>query len=464
MNAVILIVDEDAGIRYSLKRCLSRDGHEVHAAATPDQGLELLERVVPDLVIADLRPPQMDGLAFIIEARQRDGTLPIIAMTSFGSVEAAVAAMKAGANDFVEKPFDPEAVAQRVTRALANRVLRKEVLQFRPEIRGADGDSDLLLGNSPGMRDVYRTIKQLSRSASTTVLIEGESGSGKELIARAIHFTSSRRNQPFVAVNCAALTETLLEAELFGYEKGAFTGAAAAGKIGLFEAADGGTIFLDEIGEMGFELQAKLLRVLEDRKFLRVSGTENIAVDVRVVASTNRNLEERVREGSFRQDLFFRLKVVTITTPPLRERKDDIPLLAKYFLDLFNQRFGRQIEGFTPECEKLMLAYLWPGNVRELKNVIESAVILETGNIISARHLHLDAGGLLPRTHIFARGSAAAPPDGGSDDKTIAAVERRHILRVLNETLWQRGQAATILGIHRTTLANKIREYGLANA
>jgi transcriptional regulator with PAS, ATPase and Fis domain len=215
---------------------------------------------------------------------------------------------------------------------------------------------------------------------------------------------------------------------------------------------------------MGFELQAKLLRVLEDRKFLRVSGTENIAVDVRVVASTNRNLEERVREGSFRQDLFFRLKVVTITTPPLRERKDDIPLLAKYFLDLFNQRFGRQIEGFTPECEKLMLAYLWPGNVRELKNVIESAVILETGNIISARHLHLDAGGLLPRTHIFARGSAAAPPDGGSDDKTIAAVERRHILRVLNETLWQRGQAATILGIHRTTLANKIREYGLANA
>jgi len=464
MNAVILIVDDDAGIRYTLKRCLSRDGHEVHTAASPDQGLELLERAVPDLVLADLRPPQMDGLAFIIEARQRDGTLPIIAMTSFGSVEAAVAAMKAGAHDFVEKPFDPEAVAQRVTRALANRVLRKEVLQFRPEIRGADGDSDLLLGNGSGMRDVYRTIKQLSRSASTTVLIEGESGSGKELIARAIHFTSSRRTQPFVAVNCAALTETLLEAELFGYEKGAFTGAAAAGKIGLFEAADGGTLFLDEIGEMGFELQAKLLRVLEDRKFLRVSGTENIAVDVRVVASTNRNLEERVREGSFRQDLFFRLKVVTITTPPLRERKEDIPLLAKYFLDKFNHRFGRQVEGFTPEAEKLLLAYPWPGNVREIKNVIESAVILETGDIITARHLHLDAGGLLPRTHVFARGAADAPQDEDSDDKTIAAVERRHILRVLNETLWQRGQAATILGIHRTTLANKIREYGLANA
>jgi len=464
MNAVILIVDDDAGIRYTLKRCLSRDGHEVHTAASPDQGLELLERAVPDLVLADLRPPQMDGLAFIIEARQRDGTLPIIAMTSFGSVEAAVAAMKAGAHDFVEKPFDPEAVAQRVTRALANRVLRKEVLQFRPEIRGADGDSDLLLGNGSGMRDVYRTIKQLSRSASTTVLIEGESGSGKELIARAIHFTSSRRTQPFVAVNCAALTETLLEAELFGYEKGAFTGAAAAGKIGLFEAADGGTLFLDEIGEMGFELQAKLLRVLEDRKFLRVSGTENIAVDVRVVASTNRNLEERVREGSFRQDLFFRLKVVTITTPPLRERKEDIPLLAKYFLDKFNHRFGRQVEGFTPEAEKLLLAYLWPGNVREIKNVIESAIILETGDIITARHLHLDAGGLLPRTHVFARGAADAPQDEDSDGKTIAAVERRHILRVLNETLWQRGQAATILGIHRTTLANKIREYGLANA
>jgi two-component system response regulator AtoC len=343
-------------------------------------------------------------------------------------------------------------------------VLRKEVLQFRPELHAAGQDGEVLLGRSPAMRDIYRTIRQLSRSASTTVLIEGESGTGKELIARAIHYTSSRREEPFVAVNCAALTETLLEAELFGYEKGAFTGAAATGKIGLFEAADGGTIFLDEIGEMGFELQAKLLRVLQDKKFMRVGGTENISVDVRVIASTNRKLQERVREGSFRHDLYFRLKVVTITAPPLRERKEDILPLAKHFLDLFSRQFSRQVGGFSPEAEKFLLSYPWPGNVRELRNIVESSVILETGEVISARHLQLDAARLADEPRRTGHADAPAAPAEGPDDRTIAAVERRHILRVLNETMWQRGQAADILGIHRTTLANKIREYGIANA
>jgi len=467
MNAVILVVDDDDGIRYSLKRRLGREGHEVHVAASAEQGLELLDRLLPDLLMVDLRMPQMDGLAFIAEARERDGTVPVLAMTGFGSVEAAVAAMQCGATDFFQKPLDLEAVAERVARVLERQALRKEVLQLRPELPGAGAAGDVLLGRSPVMRKIYRTIRQLSRSASTTVLIEGESGSGKELIARAIHATSVRRDQPFVAVNCAALTETLLEAELFGYEKGAFTGAAATGKIGLFEAADGGTIFLDEIGEMGFELQAKLLRVLQDKKFMRVGGTDNIAVDVRVVASTNRNLQERVREGSFRPDLFFRLKVVTIATPPLRERKDDIPLLAGYFLKQFSRQFDRPIQGFSPEGEKLLVSYPWPGNVRELKNVIESAVILEPGDVISARHLCLDAARLVVERPQRAGEPAPAGQTGdqsGDDERTIAAVERRHILRVLNETLWQRTQAAGILGIHRTTLANKIREYGLANA
>jgi len=465
MNAVILIVDDDPGVRYSLKRRLGRKGHEVHVASSAEEGLEQFDRLVPDLVVADLRMPKMDGLAFIAEARRRDGTAPILAMTGFGSVEAAVAAMKCGATDFLEKPLDMEAVAEQVARALESRRLRKEVLQLRPEVQGAGPEGDVLLGRSPAMRKIYRMIKQLSRSASTTVLIEGASGTGKELIARAIHETSARREKPFVAVNCAALTETLLEAELFGYEKGAFTGAAATGKIGLFEAADGGTIFLDEVGEMGFELQSKLLRVLEDRQFMRVGGTENITVDVRVIASTNRNLQDRVCEGSFREDLLFRLKVVTITSPPLRERREDIALLAKYFLDRFNRRFNRQIEGFTPEAEGLLGGYPWPGNVRELKNVIESAVILEPGNLVSPRHLCLDSERLLS----IPRGRPAPPasvelPEDDEDEKTIAAVERRHILRVLNETMWQRSQAASILGIHRTTLANKIREYGLANA
>jgi two-component system response regulator AtoC len=465
MNAVILIVDAEEGVRYSLKRRLAREGHEVHVAASAEQGLEQLDRLVPDLVIADLREPGADGLALIAEVRARDGVVPIIAMTGFGSVETAVAAMRCGATDFLQKPLDLDVMAERANRALAGCSLRKQVLQLHPEASGLRSNGDILLGVSPLMRKIYRTIKQLSRSASTTVLIEGESGSGKELIARAIHHTSIRRDKPFVAVNCAALTETLLEAELFGYEKGAFTGAAATGKIGLFEAADGGTIFLDEIGEMGYELQAKLLRVLEDRKFLRVGGTENISVDVRVVASTNRNLQERVREGSFRQDLFFRLKVVTISTPPLRERKEDIPLLTRHFLDQFNRQFGRQIRGFTPDAERLLLSYPWPGNVRELRNVIESSVILETDEVISARQLCLDAARLAHEpTGRAAAPAGSGPPREDQDDKTIAAVERRHILRVLNETMWQRSHAASILGIHRTTLANKIREYGLANA
>jgi len=466
-NAVILVVDDEESIRYSLKRRLSRDGYEVHVASSGEQGLEQLERTVPDLVLTDMRMPRMDGLAFIAEARSRDGALPILAMTGFGGVDTAVAAMRCGASDFLEKPFDLDTVAQRVGEALQDCTLRKEVLLFEPEVCPGHGEADPLLGRSRAMRGIYRTIKQLSRSASTTVLIEGESGTGKELIARAIHLTSTRREKPFVAVNCAALTETLLEAELFGYEKGAFTGAAATGKIGLFEAADGGTIFLDEIGEMGFELQAKLLRVLEDRRFLRVGGTENIAVDVRVVASTNRNLQRQVAEGSFRQDLFFRLKVVTIATPPLRERDDDIPLLAGYFLERFTKQFGRQFRGFSPDAEKQLKTYPWPGNVRELKNVVESAVILETSDAITPRHLCLDAAtlaGATPHRSPVGADAAASPAAASDEDLSIAAMERRHILRVLRETMWQRSHAANILGIHRTTLANKIREYDLANA
>jgi len=470
MNAVILIVDDESSVRHALKRRLSREGYEVHVAAAAAQGLDQLERLMPDLIIADLRMPQMDGLSFIAEVRERDGLVPIFAITGYGSVESAVAAMKCGATEFFEKPFDIEAVVERVARALESRALRKEVLQLRPELAGMGGEGEVLLGRSAEMRAIYRSIKQLSRSASTTVLIEGESGTGKELVAKAIHYTSGRREKPFVAVNCAALTESLLEAELFGYEKGAFTGAAASGKIGLFEAANGGTIFLDEIGEMGYDLQAKLLRVLEDKKFLRVGGTENIAVDVRVIASTNRKLQDRVREGRFRQDLYFRLKVVTIHTPPLRERKDDILPFAKHFLEIYNRQFGRQIAGFSPEAERLLQSYPWPGNVRELKNVVESSVILESGDTVTPRHLQLDAARLLgepERDPAAGQAMFGCGADGGGvgdEDLSIAAVERRHILRVLNETMWQRGMAAGLLGIHRTTLANKIREYGLANA
>jgi two-component system response regulator AtoC len=471
MNAVLLIVDDEASVRCTLKRRLSKEGYEVHVASSAEQGLQQLDRQMPDLLIADLHLEETDGLAFVTDVRSRDTTLPILAMTGSGSVAAAVEAMRRGATDFFEKPLDGDDVAERVARALASTALRKEVLQFEPELQGVPAhDGEVLLGQTPAMRQIYRTIRKLSRSARTTVLIEGESGTGKELVAKAIHATSARRDKPFVAINCAALTETLLEAELFGYEKGAFTGAAATGKIGLFEAADGGTVFLDEIGEMGFDLQAKLLRVLEDRQFLRVGGTESIGVDVRVIASTNRDLQERVREGGFRQDLFFRLKVVTVRTPPLRERKDDILLLAKYFLDIYNRQFDRHIEGFTSDAEKLLRSYPWPGNVRELKNAIESCVILEGSDRVSRRHLQLDAARLLhrprPGNGNGQEGTFRSYRDGVEDDEemSLQAMERRHILRVLNETMWQRGLAANILGIHRTTLANKIREYELADA
>ena len=472
MNAVILIVDDEPNIRTLLKRRLSQDGYEVHVAASAEQGLDQLERLMPDVVITDLRLPQMDGASFIMAVREHDSTVPVFAISGYGSVDVAVEVMKCGATDFIAKPLKLDALAERVRGSLERRALRKEVLQLRPEGRGipAEGD-EVLLGRSPEMRRIYRVIKLLSRSASTTVLIEGESGTGKELVAKAIHCTSSRRDEPFVAVNCAALTETLLEAELFGYEKGAFTGAAATGKIGLFEAANGGTIFLDEIGEMGFDLQSKLLRVLQDKTFMRVGGTESISVDVRVVASTNRQLQQCVRDGSFRRDLYFRLKVVTIDTPPLRDRKDDILLLAKYFLESYSRQFDRQIDGFTPEAERLLRSYPWPGNVRELKNAIESCVILEGNPQVSARHLQLDAAELIHEPRRVP--AAAADPttfrsyrDAGDDDETrsLADVEKNHILRVLNETMWQRGTAANILGIHRTTLANKIREYQLADA
>jgi len=468
MNAVILVVNAEASEQAALKRRLGREGYEIHVASSAAQGLQQLDRQMPDAILFDLQMPGDGGLAFLAAVRGRDATLPMLAMAATEEVAAAVEAMRQGATDFIEKPFDGDDVAERVARALAATALRKEVLQFQPELVGLPTHSgEVLLGQTPAMRGIYRVVRKLSRSSSTTVLIEGESGTGKELVAQAIHATSARRDKPFVAVNCAALTESLLEAELFGYEKGAFTGAAATGKAGLFEAANGGTIFLDEIGEMGFDLQAKLLRVLEDRRFLRVGGTENVEVDVRVIASTNRNLLERVHDGAFRRDLYFRLKVVTITTPPLRERREDILLLAKYFLDLYARQFGAAIEGFTEEAERLLRSYPWPGNVRELKNAIESAVILESGNRISHRTLQLDAARLLhaPR-QADDDGTFRSYRDGGDEeeDLSIAAMERRHILRVLTETMWQRGQAASLLGIHRTTLANKIREYRLADA
>ena len=455
MEPVVLVVDDEPGIRWSISQLLKVSGYEVAAAETAEEGLEKVDARLPDLVLADVRMPGMDGMSFIKELHKRDPLLPVIAITGYGTVDRAVEAMKIGAVDFLEKPYRKERLREAVKKALEGQALRKEIVQLEAE-QDVQLDSGILIGKSKPIREIYRVIKQLANSPNSTVLIQGESGTGKELIARAVHYTSARRSERFVEINCAALTKELLESELFGHEKGSFTGATTA-KPGLFEVANKGTIFLDEIGEMNVALQAKLLRVLQEKKFKRVGGTENIEVDVRIIASTNRDLEQAVEQGEFREDLYHRVRVIPIHVPPLRERKEDIPLIAKYYLQKFNRECDKDLLGISPEAEELMENYAWSGNVRELKNVIERAVTLEQGKLITPRYLMLK-----PRSKDAKPEREAALAD--PPDFSIATMERLLIRQVLQKTLWQRNEAARILGIHRTTLSHKIKEYDLATA
>jgi len=454
MSAVILVIDDERGIRWMLQEQLSKGGHRVVTAENGEEALRKLPEFKPDLALVDLRMPVMDGFAFIERAHRIAPELRLIAISGLGTIEDAVKAMRLGAEDFIQKPFALDTLSKSIERALGHRghdaaeetAPPEGIEELSPEQAGG-----VLIGRSRKMREIYNTIKRLTRSSITSVFIQGESGTGKELIARAIHFTSARRDKRFVAVNCAALTDNLLESELFGYEKGAFTGAAVSGKQGLFEVADEGTMFLDEIAEMSVKLQSKLLRVLQERCFKKVGGVEDIPIDVRVIASTNRNLAQAVADGSFREDLYYRLHVVPIVVPPLRERKDDIPLIAHYYLRLYSREFGHEISDITPEAYEALTSYDWPGNVRELKNVIERAVLLESSSSITTRYLMLR--GHRPRTQ--------ATQTLELVDRSVATMERQLIKKVLEDSLWQRSEAARILGIHRTTLANKIKEYGL---
>lgn len=449
-NAVILVVDDDDQIRALVRTLLTRDGHEVREAADAVEALRCMDEHIPDLLICDVVLPNTDGLHLIEEARRRDPALALLMMSGRGSIEIAVQAMRRGAGDFIPKPFELDRFRDAVNRSLAGRILRKEVMRLRSDADKPGDGSSVIIGASHKMAAVFRTLKQVARSPATTVLVQGESGTGKELVARAVHAASDRRGKKFVEVNCAALTESLLEAELFGYEKGAFTGAASTGKPGLFEVAHGGTIFLDEIGEMTLPFQAKFLRVLQEKRFKRVGGVEDVEVDVRIIASTNRDLEALVHEAKFRLDLFYRLRVIPILVPPLRERSDDIIAIATYYIDLFSRELGKAISGLTPAAATALQMHSWPGNVRELRNVIERAVILAPGDEIDVDVLLLTGA---PRK------SEAAALDMG--DGSIADMERRLIGRVLESTSWRRADAARILGINRTTLYNKIRDYQL---
>jgi len=448
VKPVILVVDDEETIRFCLKEALEVEGYKVHTEDNGENSLRSIKKMIPDLVILDLKMPGMNGLDLLREIKSYDQNILVILLTGHASVDSAVNAMKDGAFDYLEKPFKMDLIKVVIEKALSTQSLMREVSRLRAKADIAGGVNIVTV--SQEMKKVFEHVKIIAQSPSSTVLIQGESGTGKELIANYVHMMSARSKYRFMEVNCAALTENLLESELFGYEKGSFTGASTTGKAGLFEATQRGTMFLDEIGEMSLPLQAKLLRVLQEKKFKRVGGIDDIDVDVRIVASTNRDLEEEVKKGTFRKDLFYRLRVLPVYLCALRERKDDILPLVKHYTHNFNKEFNKNVNEIPPEIEGVLKKYDWPGNVRELKNVVERAVLLSNNSTLSAEHLLL--------------GSETGVKESGQvedADQTIATVERHHIAEVLKDTSWRMTKAAKLLGINRTTLYNKIKHYDI---
>ena len=440
----ILVVDDEAIVRESLRDWLSDAGYQVLTAENGPKALEIIGRERTGIVISDLVMPGMDGIELMKRAKENQPNIEVIIITAYGSIPTAIAAMKEGAYDYIEKPFCPERAELLVKKLAEHQELVEENLSLRQRLEDRYRFENIIAKSSK-MQRVIEVIKVVSKS-NATVLITGESGTGKELVARAIHSQSHRQGKPFVAVSCAALPESLLESELFGHEKGSFTGAYAQ-KKGKFEFANRGTLFLDEVGEMSANIQVHLLRVLEEKEFTRVGGNEPIKVDVRVISATNKDLKRAIATGEFREDLYYRLNVVTIELPPLRERKEDVPLLAQHFLNKFALENQKEITGFSPEATEFLLGYDWPGNVRELENAIERAVILAKDSLITVADL--------PQENISLARSA---PIG----KKLKEAEKNHILDVLSETGGNYSEAARTLGITRMTLYNKAREYGLS--
>ena len=446
---VILIVDDEKNTREGLARAL-RDEYAVAEAENGLRALEWLETHHADVVLSDLRMPGLDGMALLSRLLGRDPKPVLILLTAYGNIETAVEAMKRGAYDFLAKPVNLDRLELLLKRALTERQMGAENQRLKAQLDSKYGFENIL-GTSAAMQEVFDTIRQAAPTRAT-VLIQGESGTGKELVARALHQCSPRAQGPFVPVHCAALSPTLLESELFGHEKGAFTGAQER-RRGRFEMADGGTLFLDEIGEIDPTLQVKILRVLEERKFERVGGTETVHVDVRLVAATNRDLKKMVEDGKFREDLFYRLFVVNLTLPPLREREGDIVLLAQHYLKALAAEHGKKASGITPDAMDLLSAYPWPGNVRELRNVIERMVVLGSGEKLTVRDL--------PPSFRMAAGRAESAARPGS---ALRDAERQLIEEALRKNKGSRTRAAQDLGISRRTLHRKLNEFGLRNS
>ena len=442
----VMVVDDDAETLALLREVVAKEGYEVETAEDAETALRRLDEWLPELVITDIHMPGMDGLALLAAVREKEPDIPVVLLTAFGSLKTAVDAIKAGAFDYLSKPFIVDDIRLVIRRALEHKKLVRENRSLRGQLRERYR-FDNLVGSSGGMVEVYKLVARVADTDST-VLIQGESGTGKELIARAIHANSTRSDGPFVAIDTGSLAETLLESELFGHERGAFTGAVAT-KKGLLEQAHLGTCFLDEIADLSPVMQSKLLRSLQEREIRRVGSETPRPIDVRIIAASKKALKPLVEAGTFREDLFYRLEVITIVLPPLRDRIEDIPLLSRYFIDKFGGAKERPVTGLSPDTIPFLTRYSWPGNVRELEHVIERAIALTPHPIITPEDLPETIRTMTAQDHARARGW-----------DTLEDMEKNYILRVLDAHHQDQGQAADILGIHRKTLLRKLREYG----
>jgi DNA-binding NtrC family response regulator len=457
-NSTILIVDDERTLARAVKAFLAEQGYEVEVAGDAEQALGLLESLHPDVVFADVRLPGMSGVELLRRIREFDATTAVIIMTAYGSIEGAVEAVKLGAFDYVKKPIDLEELKLLADRARETSLLKQELSYYRQRATGS-APFAAILGESPIMRGVLERARQIAALNETPpVLITGETGTGKGLVARTIHASGPRSTKPFIEINCTALPATLMEAELFGYERGAFTDAKAS-KIGLFEAAESGFLFLDEVGDVELALQGKLLRAIEDRTVRRVGGLRDRKIDVRIVAATNRDLEAEVQRDRFRKDLYFRLAVILLRLPPLRERGNDVLLLADYFVRHFNQKYGRNVRQIDPRARELLRTYPWPGNVRELSHVIERAVLWSQGPDLEVDHLSLTS----PAAAVTPSGSAelvtgGALPPPGTD---LAQWEKSILEQALREAGGNQTRAAQRLGISRDTLRYRLKKFGI---
>ncbi len=452
MSATILVVDDESLIRWSLTERLTADGYTVVEAGTAREALEKFGAST-DLVLLDYKLPDGDGLRVLKAMKAADSDVPVILLTAFSTIETAVEAMKQGAYHYANKPFNLDELAMIVAKALETTSLRREVRALRAS-RAEPFGVHRIIGDSAPMTNLKALLQKVAASRTSTVLLTGESGTGKDLAAKTLHYGSDRAARPFMNITCSALPDALLESELFGHERGAFTDARQQ-KFGLLESADGGTVFLDEIGEMVPALQAKLLRFLEERAFKRVGGAADVHVDVRVIAATNRDLEDAVKQGRFREDLYYRLNVMRIALPPLREHAADVPLLVNYYIDLFNREFRKQVRGATPDAMQLLKAYRWPGNIRELRNAVERAMLLAESDWLLPEHFPVRSSGRTGPVHTL---------DLPEDGVHLETLERELVVQALRRTGGNQTKAAALLGLNRDQIRYRVEKFGLDKA